>query len=72
MELIKCKASIKSKVASGLNLLVGFFNWQLEINNRSSYLAVYSPGIINKLQARAAIRKGGFKAIRVENNFSIY
>lgn len=76
MELITYITNIKnekavSRVASQLNPVVGAANWQLDIQNDKKLLTVFSPGIINEQEVRAAIRKAGYKATSVDNIYSI-
>lgn len=75
MELVTYTTNINNeaaacKVAAKLNAVVGAANWQLELDNPQHLLTVYSPGIVDEQEVRAAIRKAGYRAVTVANIFS--
>lgn len=77
MELISYKTNIKSekallRVAPYLNQAVGSANWQLDLESPERKLTVFSPGIINEIHVEDAIHKAGFRALNLDEYYSIY
>ena len=77
MELISYKTNIKSenallRVAPYLNRAVGSANWQLDLESPERKLTVFSPGIINEIHVEDAIYKAGFRALNLDEYYSIY
>lgn len=77
MELITYKTNISSeaaasRVASLLNTVISPANWQLDLRSADRHLTVFSPGVVDEVQVRNAIRKAGYRAQVVENIYSIY
>lgn len=77
MEIITYKTNISSeaelqRITPFLNNAVGPANWQLDLRNSDKMLTVYSPGMVNETQLLHAIRKARFKAINLDDYYSIY
>jgi hypothetical protein len=77
MELITYKTNISSeaalnKVAPFLNLAVGSTNWQLDLKSNEKKLTIFSPGIINEMRVEEAMHKAGFRALNLDDYYSIY
>jgi hypothetical protein len=76
MELVTYKTNIRDEAALGrvapyLNKVVGSTNWQLDIADIDKILTVYSPAVINEAELLKAVRKAGFKAMSLEDYYSI-
>lgn len=77
MELISYKTNIKNetglhRVAPFLNRAVGSANWQLDLESPDRKLTVFSNGIINEIHVVDAIIKAGFRALNLDEYYSIY
>lgn len=77
MELITYKTNISSekalqRVRPFLNSAVGSTNWQLDLNSSDKKLTIFSPGIVNDAMVIDAIQKSGFRAVNMEDYYSIY
>ncbi len=77
MELISYKTNIKNenalqRVTPFLNRAVGSANWQLDLESSDRKLTVFSPGIINEIHVEDAIHKAGFRALNLDEYYSIY
>ena len=77
MELIYFKTNIKSvsalnKVAPFLNRVVGATNWQLGLESTDKKLTVFSNSIINEIHVEEAVNRAGFRAMNVNEYYSIY
>lgn len=77
MELISYKTNIKNekallRVAPYLNRAVGSANWQLDLESPERKLTVFSPGLINEIHVEDAIHKAGFRALNLDEYYSIY
>jgi hypothetical protein len=76
MELITYKTNIKNeaalnRIAPHLNKAIGSTNWQVDITDIDRVLTVYSPGVINEEAVIKAVRKGGFKAMNLDDYYSV-
>jgi len=77
MELISYKTNISSEAALRrvkpfLDNAVGHANWQLDLCISDKKLSVYSPGYVNESMVIDAIRKAGYRAVNIEDYYSIY
>lgn len=77
MEIVTYKTNIKNeaalqRVAPHLNRVVGSANWQIDLESSEKKLSVFSPGTINEIQVEDAIRKAGFRALNLDEYYSIY
>lgn len=77
MEFISYKTNIGDenalrKVIPFLNSAIGSSNWQIDMENTDRVLTVYSPGMVDEERVILAIRKAGFKAMNMEDYYSIY
>lgn len=77
MELISFKTNIGnesalSRVAPYLNKAVGSTNWQLDLGSSDKKLTVFSNSIIDEIQVEAAVNKAGFRAMNLDEYYSIY
>lgn len=77
MELITYKTNISSesafqKVKPYLDNAVGRGNWQLDLCISDKKLTVYSPDAIDENHVIGAIHKAGYKAVNIEDYYSIY
>jgi hypothetical protein len=77
MELISYKTNIKNesalqRVTPYLNRAVGSANWQLDLNSPERKLTIFSSGIVNEVQVEDAIHKAGFRALNLDDYYSIY
>ncbi|MGB4845333.1 MAG: hypothetical protein WBP16_12780 [Ferruginibacter sp.] len=77
MELISYKTNIKNekallRVAPYLNRAVGSANWQLDLESPERKLTIFSPGLINEIHVEDAIHKAGFRALNLDEYYSIY
>ena len=77
MELITYKTNISSESAFNrvkpyLDNAVGRGNWQLDLCISDKKLTVYSPDVINESVVIGAIHKAGFRAVNIEDYYSIY
>lgn len=77
MELITYKTNISSEAALRrvkpyLDHAVGQANWQLDLCISDKKLTVFSPGCINESRVIKAIRQAGYRAVNIDDYYSIY
>lgn len=77
MEIISFKTNINnesalSRVTPFLNRVVGSTNWQLDLKSTDKKLTVFSNSIINEIHVEEAVNRAGFRAMNLEEYYSIY
>ncbi len=76
MEVVIFKTDINNEaalklVAPHIDKAVGLAKWQLDISKADKLLTVYSPVRLNETELLKAIRKAGFYAIILEDDYCI-